>query len=611
LQRLPKLLRRAVVLALVCEASIASPAGAALGDCMQPVSHGSGPTASDCLYILRAAVGSSTCDPACICDPTADGRISASDALRCLRGPGQTPFPPPCPCGTTTTTTITTTTTVTAPSSTSTSVLPSTTTTTLIVRGCGDVVVSETEECDPPALQGGAPTCKANCRLSVCGDGDITEGEHCEDDSDCSGGSVCGACCTCTDARCPGVVRWTMRAGVGDSVTPTQVDLGWTGLDHDFDHPDGSRLALRVCADAGSTIGTCNSMSVRGVDPWGRNCRCADDNRVLCNDAGTRPAQCGGSQCVCYVRPPEPMSGGNTPICVVSRFDGDPQGLWNADDGSGVLEARLRVRYFLGETNKTPCPKCQGDDVANDGVRNGTCTMVNAGLPCDANASDATFPPPDGGEYSYDCFPVPGKNLSGPGIRVDPFWTTGDASIESRLPCGIEGASQCPCGVCAGDESRACAKNVDCDMGPCGPASLLTPLPNACDDGECADVGTGEGECTTGPDDRFCDSPVRANGEGYVQCLNNADCLEPIIDPVPHTCGLTRRRRCFLPTIEVEGSASATDPVLATTYCSPSAGGFVDTVAGLPGPVREKLQVSTELPCAAAPDRTYPDCPPP
>ncbi len=53
--------------------------------CGTPVSGGEAPTATDCLGILRAAVGiGGGCDP-CICDTSGDGRVLATDALRCLQ----------------------------------------------------------------------------------------------------------------------------------------------------------------------------------------------------------------------------------------------------------------------------------------------------------------------------------------------------------------------------------------------------------------------------------------------------------------------------------------------------------------------------------------------
>jgi hypothetical protein len=55
---------------------------AALGDCGQPVSTGDSPKASDCLHVLRTAVGAAECG--CICDTNGSGGVLASDALLCL-----------------------------------------------------------------------------------------------------------------------------------------------------------------------------------------------------------------------------------------------------------------------------------------------------------------------------------------------------------------------------------------------------------------------------------------------------------------------------------------------------------------------------------------------
>jgi hypothetical protein len=62
-----------------------APVMAAQGDCGQPVSNGSQPIASDCLFILRAAVGSETCSPACACNTNGVEGATASDALICLK----------------------------------------------------------------------------------------------------------------------------------------------------------------------------------------------------------------------------------------------------------------------------------------------------------------------------------------------------------------------------------------------------------------------------------------------------------------------------------------------------------------------------------------------
>jgi hypothetical protein len=77
----------------------AAPAHAAKGDCSQPSTTGTGPAASDCLFILRVAVGSLTCTPACICAPSGTLPAKSSDALRCLRNSVGQDVSLDCPCG--------------------------------------------------------------------------------------------------------------------------------------------------------------------------------------------------------------------------------------------------------------------------------------------------------------------------------------------------------------------------------------------------------------------------------------------------------------------------------------------------------------------------------
>jgi hypothetical protein len=71
---------------------------AAKGACSQPTSAGSQPVASDCLFILRTSVGSSSCGPACICAPTGSLPTVSSDALLCLRASVGQQVELDCPC---------------------------------------------------------------------------------------------------------------------------------------------------------------------------------------------------------------------------------------------------------------------------------------------------------------------------------------------------------------------------------------------------------------------------------------------------------------------------------------------------------------------------------
>ena len=90
---------------LLVELRASAPTLAGLGDCAQPVTSGPTPTATDCLYVLQAAVGLVECSPECICAPKGLLPVSATDALLCLNAATGQPAPLDCPCGATTTTT--------------------------------------------------------------------------------------------------------------------------------------------------------------------------------------------------------------------------------------------------------------------------------------------------------------------------------------------------------------------------------------------------------------------------------------------------------------------------------------------------------------------------
>jgi hypothetical protein len=84
---------------LLCLALSAAPARAGQGDCSQPLSDGPAPVSTDCLFILNAAVSLTTCSPVCICAPSGELPISATDALVCLQKAVGQAVPLNCPCG--------------------------------------------------------------------------------------------------------------------------------------------------------------------------------------------------------------------------------------------------------------------------------------------------------------------------------------------------------------------------------------------------------------------------------------------------------------------------------------------------------------------------------
>ena len=77
----------------VCASALEAPR------CAQPKSAGPKPLASDCLFILRVAVGQLTCSPACQCAPNGTLPAKASDALLCLRSATGQDVVLACPCG--------------------------------------------------------------------------------------------------------------------------------------------------------------------------------------------------------------------------------------------------------------------------------------------------------------------------------------------------------------------------------------------------------------------------------------------------------------------------------------------------------------------------------
>jgi hypothetical protein len=135
----------ALAVALVCVFGAIEPARAATGDCSQPVSAGAAPVATDCLFILNAAVGLQSCDPACICAPKGTLPTSATDALVCLNATVGVPVDLQCPCEPPTTTTTTVPTTSTSTTTSTTATITSTTTTTDTSTTTSTVLVGDIE----------------------------------------------------------------------------------------------------------------------------------------------------------------------------------------------------------------------------------------------------------------------------------------------------------------------------------------------------------------------------------------------------------------------------------------------------------------------------------
>ena len=123
------------------------------------------------------------------------------------------------------------------------------------------------------------------------------------------------------------------------------------------------------------------------------------------------------------------------------------------------------------------------------------------------------------------------------------------------------------------------------------------PSPNGCDGGLCSDIGGGQGQCTNGPDTKYCDGLLKKDGRGILTCFTNADCLA--VDASAGNCSITERAACFLDPIVATGSPDPNFPKAVATFCvPPTSNSGINAVAGLPGPGRVVSQGEGKTFCA-------------
>jgi hypothetical protein len=197
---------------------------------------------------------------------------------------------------------------------------------------------------------------------------------------------------TCPAATdCPPLVLTAIGQG-------SDLDLGWTGLGHNFSVANGS--TLQVCLE--------------GCD-HAKNPRC--DTRIV-TGAGTANGTLFG--------PPLPLAAAGAPICLVREYAAAVFSGGTANLQTGALAATigLRARFYLG-TPEHICPPCTAgrcEGGANDG---GACT------------ADARLPVPgvDGAtlDVSRDCRPSEDTLAGSAEVQVP---LTTDSSVLAPPPGG-------------------------------------------------------------------------------------------------------------------------------------------------------------------------------
>jgi hypothetical protein len=409
------------------------------------------------------------------------------------------------------------------------------------------------------------------------------------------------------------------------------IDAGWTGVFHGMEIL-GPTLDLTIACP--SSTPPCGACAVTGLTPTSTAAwrRCANDTSRACTVA-TEVADCGApATCRTYLSPPVSFGSG-LPLCFTTYVGSGVDGLVYPDDGR--FEPRIPVRgqirfgvdapIFEGGQNQG-CPRCVGDAVANDGVRDGTCDDgPRVGLGCDAHATSRFA---DYGATSFDCpHPVDTETVA---FDLGPLPAAADAqtrtlSASSKL-CSDAGAvgKRCFCSTCNDAAGEACASDADCPAsggspgvcggrrclgGPnvgnpctassscpssaCGRPGMLTK-PNACLDDTitaeqegCIDDGTGRGECAAGPIDRYCSNHPNRGCNGDDDCDGLANGCLAVLRPCFRDNGVLGAA------IAVEGAhtapvAGVSEPTnLALLAClRPSTDDFYDAAFGVPGLAR-------------------------
>ena len=572
---------------------------------------------------------------------------------------------------------------------------------------CGDTVVDPGEECDD-GNSDNTDACLNTCRDAYCGDTFVQAGVEACDDGNTSGGDCCDEVCAlsagsgCQHPECPASGELTVWSGTGRECandgdcpagtcnltlgrcqTATGLDSGTSGIGHGADVSDNvSGRGSLLCEGPPGPTG-CGVCTLGGLDPTTGACRCANDRRVICDEPFVVDNDdCGGNTCQCYFGSPFPLASGGVAVCVVSRFAQDLTGTANVDTAEFKTEVGLRTEVYLGLNGFNPCPTCDGDPVYDDGVRGGLCSHGRyLGQSCDATGVNYNFPHirrrcsvtlapcgentdcpdfPDescedyvpaspGGEYSLDCLPVPGKNVSGEGLPIDLTLGSGIETMTATVSCGgffgppFAPDYKCHCLQCDGDTSVPCNTDAECaevGAGTCSSiGSGVMDGPDACISKStvCVPTSDNQAECLDDLPEGFCDGFVQANGDGYLACSPGGVCVAGDIgekcdedvecDTSPGSgdglcsddldcnsfgifsagnCTLSKVRSCFLPTIQVDGAAVPGNPVGASMFCiAPVSSLGVNSAVGLPGPGRVRQELTSTLYCANNPAQVY------
>ncbi len=565
-------------------ATVAADAQCGTPGCGHPLSDGPQPVSSDCLYILRAAVGLATCNPVCFCDVNSSGGDpKSSDALICLNAATDLPAELVCPCPVPD---------VEPPSPSCSDFEVLTTVGSALDAGWNgaghDAAIVEGASILLQALRrcGGDGTpclldaeCVAEtCDLTCDCDGADTECEvtgpvgdkhclvamnqTCVEDDDCPGSETCekffGPPLPLSAEGTPTCVTTYFQEDIAGTT-----NLG-TG---DIEVSAFLRSRVHLGIQLAKPCPRCGTLAQNPAIGDMFTCDGGEENGNSCTVDAVSP-DFGGSSFDCPPDARSNVSGVGLAINFASISTGTrgrdalipcggTLGALHPDNGGGVC-----LDTFVACSTNADCQRCTGSPQTAC-TSNGDCT---------GNGTCAAAP-------------------------------------EQPVSCGV----YCHCGFCDGDPDEPCNADFDCDAGATctqGLGASQQLQGNKCTDLTC---GLGGAEQCCSSDDPNCVNPTAKVGECTLQpfrsCSNNSDCSSQDAG----TCTLFNRP-CFENRIERTGTpsplgsyciddpavgeccsnddcavgncvADASEPTTVALFCIPAtASASINAAGGIPGP---------------------------
>lgn len=289
-------------------------------------------------------------------------------------------------------------------------------------------------------------------------------------------------------ATCTPPIGFTFAA-IGDR---SFASFGWAGTVHNVRVPDGTPFGVTVTSCDGCD-GVCRFEGpVPPVSPVNRK-RCLNRTSQTCEvDSDCPTSSPNNRRCVFIYDAPagNPLvgAGGKLGACgwsyiPIAAAGETPTVQGTLDQASGELNLQS-LTVFLplngpGGGFRGSCAECIGDDVANDGIKNGTCMLgtrgeafdpsPDIGQPCDIHRFGSI--PGFEANYSMDCSPTVQDTDGTPTIFGGQFTSSGyQVGVTANSPNCTDpdfAGEKCFCGICP-DGQTECANNTDCGGETCG-----------------------------------------------------------------------------------------------------------------------------------------------